>query len=85
MTAMKDLTPYDSGDRLEPHPSVRGRIAGTDNPRLAEPDDYGRVDFENEEAATVLSVVVERDGDGYRVVVHPLSDLWPIVAEVRQP
>ncbi|MEA5456724.1 hypothetical protein SPF06_18530 [Sinomonas sp. JGH33] len=61
------LTPYDRGDRLEPHPWVRGPIAHptTGLPRVVNSDDYGRVDFDDDEGATVLTAYVERSGDGY--------------------
>lgn len=44
------LTPYDTGERLEPRPW------STDG----DPERYGRVDFDDDEGATVLSVHVER-------------------------
>lgn len=43
---MSRLTPYDTGDRMEPKPwPLRGD------------DDYGRVDFENDEGGTTLTVL----------------------------
>ncbi|HEY0637952.1 MAG TPA: hypothetical protein VGD67_09920, partial [Pseudonocardiaceae bacterium] len=78
------LTPYDTGDRLEPVPWVRDGITGTERPRPSEPDDYGRVDFDNEESASLLGVHVERDGDGYRMVVQKLCDQAQIAVEVRE-
>ncbi len=39
-----NLTPYDTGDRLEPQLWPLGE----------DPDSYGRVDFDNDESATVL-------------------------------
>lgn len=56
---MSDLTPYDTGARLQPRAWV---------PAL-NPGNYGKVDFENEESATVLTLHVERAGDGYKIVV----------------
>lgn len=47
---MPELTPYDTGDRLEPH---RWRE------RPDQPEDYGKVDFDNEESATVATVWIE--------------------------
>ena len=44
------LTPYDTGDRLEPH-SWTGRNQAETNF-----EDYGKVDFDTEEGATVLTV-----------------------------
>lgn len=43
------LTPYDTGDRLEPKPWGKG----------VEHEHYGKVDFENEESATVATVWIE--------------------------
>ncbi len=48
------LTPYDTGARLEPQPW----------PPDDDPDRYGRVDFDDDESATVLSVYAERLSDG---------------------
>lgn len=53
MTA--ELTPYDTGERLEPRPWVQ---PGTQPKNLAA---YGRVDFDNEESSTALTVFVDRD------------------------
>ena len=66
------LTPYDTGDRLEPHPWVRSTSVAP-MPRLTEtglvtPDDFGRVDFDDEESRSVLGLYVERTDHGY--VLH---------------
>lgn len=65
----RELTPYDTGDRLEPAPWVGsdGRV-GQENRRPAQPDDYGRVDFTDDEGATVVVVYVERTPEGQHVV-----------------
>lgn len=54
---MSKLTPYDTGKRLTPEPWVRGGMV-----RPAE--DYGKVDFDNEEGGTDLTLWVERNEDG---------------------
>lgn len=66
------LTPYDLGDRLEPHLWVR---SASDAPMPRHPatglvtdDDFGWVDFDDEEGRTVLSLYVERTESGY--VLH---------------
>ncbi|MGW9114500.1 hypothetical protein [Microbacterium sp. NPDC055683] len=65
MTA-KQLTPYDTGDRLEPKVWVHEGITSPDGlARPAEDDDYGRVDFDDDEGGTVLTVYVERSARGY--------------------
>ncbi|GAB3252264.1 hypothetical protein [Arthrobacter pigmenti] len=61
------LTPYDTGERLEPHPWVSSPEA-TDTSREGDSGDYGRVDFDDDEAQTVLTAYVERGPDGY--VLH---------------
>lgn len=62
---MTALTPYDTGDRLEPRPWVQGQVATPGGlPRRAEVEDYGRVDFDNDEGATVLTLYVERTSTG---------------------
>lgn len=72
MTQMQALlTPYDTGERLEPRPWVQG---GLDMAQLVRQSvggpvpafqDFGRVDFDNEENRTVLTVYVDRDANGY--------------------
>lgn len=64
------LTPYDTGDRLEPQPW-----------RLTDNDHYGYVDLDNDESATVFTIVGKRpehnraDGSsGYLLSVITYSD-----------
>lgn len=75
------LTPYDTGDRLEPHPwispasldaaqLVRGSV-GIPAPTF---QDFGRVDFDDEESRTVLTVYVDRDSHGYVLHVEDLTE-----------
>lgn len=52
-------TPYDTGERLEPNPWT---------PTRRDPDTYGRVDFENDESATELTLVIKADGNGGWVI-----------------
>ena len=54
-------TPYDLGTRLEPLVWVRDGITGQENPRPSEQDDYGRVDFDDEEGGTIATVHIESD------------------------
>ena len=72
----QQLTPYETGARLEPHPWVRGTAAPLMPPDLGSDlvsvDDFGRVDFDDESGRTVVTICVERGAAGY--VVH-LSDL----------
>jgi len=57
------LTPYDTGERLEPRPWVSKTVGVTDKNR----DMFGKVDFDNDESATELTIYVERKY-GQRVV-----------------
>ena len=67
---MSTLTPYDTGTRAEPRPWVNDdQTAGSDGSRRAEPDDYGRVDFDDDSGSTVATVYVENRQGRYVVVV----------------
>lgn len=70
-----ELTPYDTGDRLEPHIWVRGRsvISPTGEPRPAEPDDFGRVDFDDCDGATALSILVHPSDRGIEVQIEQFT------------
>lgn len=63
---MHGLTPYDTGARCQP--KVWPLHAGEDNE-----DRYGKVDFDNDESATVTTVYVESGDDGY--VLHYSGDV----------
>lgn len=63
---MSKLTPYDTGDRLEPKP---WSIAHTEPGGSAEDRDrYGRVDFDNDESGTEFTVCAKRGDDGKAVL-----------------
>lgn len=57
--AHRTITPYDRGTRLEPRIWVKNGTTGTEMPRPALDDDYGRVDFDNDEGATDLTLYVD--------------------------
>lgn len=59
------LTPYDTGQRLEPSVWV---TPDRRRPEEHEPDRYGRVDFNNDENATDVTVWVERSESGGTVI-----------------
>lgn len=61
------LTPYDKGDRLEPIP---WHVQPRNLPKLEESVRYGKVDFDNEESATVLIAHVERNEDRESYTLH---------------
>lgn len=72
----REPTPYDTGARLEPqlwvHPSGSGWISGKENLRPSEPDDFGRVDFDDDSGCTIVTAYVERREDG-ALVMHVYS------------
>ncbi|MFT4284292.1 MAG: hypothetical protein QM598_05600 [Protaetiibacter sp.] len=78
---MAELTPYDTGARLEPRTWVEdvggSWVTGSERLRDAFPDDFGRVDFDDDEGATIATIYVER-GPGstpsYRVHVEAHAD-----------
>lgn len=64
------LTPYDTGTRLEPQLW----------PLNDEPDRYGRVDFDDDEGATIASAYVQRLHIGaYALCVTRVSDVRLVV------
>jgi hypothetical protein len=73
-----DLTPYDTGERLEPIPWVRGHNSG----RVHE--DYGKVDLDDDGGTTCLTVYVERDpGQPGGYVLHVENVSVPLRVEVE--
>lgn len=71
---MRALTPYDTGEVLEPHVWPKAN-----NP--SEYPNFGKVDFDNEEGGTDLTLRVMPDPDnphGFVIEVTPHSE-----AEVR--
>lgn len=58
---MSNPTPYDTGARLQPMP---WHTQPSNLPDDDEADRYGRVDFDNDEGATVLTAYMEPDGNG---------------------
>lgn len=69
-TDVQGLTPYDKGTRLEPRPWIQRDPGLTPAMDL---DDYGKVDFDNEESATEAIVYIEKRDPGYTLNVHNLS------------
>lgn len=76
------LSPYDHGTRLEPNPWVKNGVTGNDEPRPASADDYGRVDFDNEEGATEFTVWAVPTEDGIMIRVDSMSEA-PITVETE--
>lgn len=67
----RELNPYDTGERAEPKLWIReGRERhGFDS------DDFGRVDFDDDEGLTVATIhLSKRDDGGYTVHIIPTDD-----------
>lgn len=76
---MTDRTPYDTGSRAQPLAWVRNAggewIAGSEYQRPAEPDDFGRVDFDGDDGSTLATVYAERTtSGGYVLDVYAHDD-----------
>lgn len=74
----RELTPYDTGERLEPFPLVsnhRGAPAATDK------DAYGKVALEDDESKTEMTVWAQRsETGGYELhVEHAFGEVVPVV------
>lgn len=83
---MANLTPYDTGERLAPMIWVRGDTVGLgENTRAATNDDYGRVDFDNDEGATIASLYLGRTEHGFDMHVDQHSDDFIRVTGVTGP
>lgn len=72
------LTPYDTGQRAEPKVWLtRTRNAFTqldEADRETEEDRYGKVDFDDDEGTSIVTVWVERNERGYPILhVQPLG------------
>lgn len=77
----QEMNPYDEGGRLEPHIWVKdGTATPSGLPRRAEFDDYGRVDFDDDEGHTVVTAWVQKTEKGYMLRVDEHQDV-PLVIE----
>lgn len=83
ITPMRSITmaespnPYDSGYRLEPRVWVQNGVTGQEDPRPSIPDDYGRVDFEDDEGNAAFTAWIQKTEAGYilRVDEHQNVEL----------
>lgn len=84
----RQLTPYDRGERMQPVFWVTQEggvwIAGEERPRRAEDADFGKVDFDDDENASMVTVWVERRDGEVIVHVQPLQDMEPTKVEVHE-
>ncbi|MFC4048333.1 hypothetical protein ACFOY4_01445 [Actinomadura syzygii] len=75
------LSPYDTGVRCEPKSWLPYGTAVTERTPV---ENFGKVDFEDEEGNTVCVAYVERGRDGrYTVHVEPLGDADAIAVELH--
>lgn len=66
-----NLTPFDTGERAEPKPWITGSNIVRDRATgVGEPDEYGKVDFDDDESRTVATVHVSKDPVTGSYVVH---------------
>jgi hypothetical protein len=72
---MTTLTPYDTGDRLEP----RLWVTPSQATPATDPDRFGRVDFDDDEGTTRATVWIEREpAGGYRLNVYLFHELMAV-------
>jgi hypothetical protein len=71
---MTALTPYDTGARLEPQLWPAGS-----------PEDFGLVDFDNEEGHTVFSAHAERTGTGYTLYLTGIASSLTVTIHADHP
>lgn len=75
------LTPFDTGERCEAKPWIP---YGTAVSEAHPAEDFGKVDFDDDEDRTVAVAWVERRPDGtHRLHVEPLVDDEELSVEVR--
>lgn len=83
---MAELTPYDTGERLEPHVWVtNGIVVPGGRPRFAEESEFGRVDFDADDGTTILTLHVQRADNGYRMVIDQHSEEYVHVVGQNEP
>ena len=83
---MTELSPYDTGARLEPHVWVRDDTASPGGlPRRATESDYGRVDFDADDGTTILTLSIERAANGYQLHIDSHSDDYLHVVGANEP
>lgn len=83
---MAEQTPYDTGQRLDPHAWVTNGIVVPDgHPRFAEDSEFGRVDFDGDDGTTILTLHVEPADNGYRMVIDQHSEEYLHVVGANEP
>lgn len=81
---MAETTPYDTGDVLEPQP---WHVQPQNLPDPEEAARYGRVDFDDDEGATALTVRVDRNAarDGYTLHIENVGVELAVAADDSAP
>jgi len=85
---MSELTPYDTGARLEPQVWVHGAVTSPNgDARTAVPGDFGRVDFDNDESATIATVYIEpaTASTGFTLHITQHTDDYLHVVGAQEP
>ena len=83
---MAELNPYDTGKRLEPHPWVtNGIVVPGGRPRLAEDNEFGRVDFDTDDGTTIATVYLEPVENGYRMMIDQHTEDYLQVSGAKEP
>lgn len=83
---MAELTPYDTGARLQPQVWVHGTITSpTGKAREAVAADYGRVDFDQDDGATIATLFIEPTERGFELRVDQHTDDYLHVTGVTAP
>lgn len=82
----EELSPYDTGKRLEPHVWVRDKMVSPNGEtRPAEIDEYGRVDFDADGGTTILTLFIEPTDGGYQMSVEQSGDDYLTIVGANQP
>lgn len=73
---MSQQSPYDTGDRLEPHPWIEyGTPQSTPVDLSAPAQNVGKVDFDDDERVTRFTLHIERAEHGrYNLIVSSVAD-----------
>ncbi|MGO1276985.1 MAG: hypothetical protein ACTMIG_13695 [Corynebacterium variabile] len=83
---MSKLTPYDTGERLEPVAWVRGGTTSPDGlARPAEDDDFGRVDFDLDDGTTLATVYLMPVDTGYEMHIQQHGEDYLAVLGANEP
>ena len=81
MSTTSDLTPYDAGTRLEAKPWLP---YGTKITEATPAENFGKVDFDDDESETVACAWIEKNADGtYTLHVQPMVEAEELLVAVH--